>query len=233
VVRYSFFSLIKYNLSKTFVNLDISLHFTWRISSNSGYKISLQESKTVSQHVQKYFVSQMKLANIVFWAVFNLYTWIDISQPGCFINEQYLTNNSLLYKQVILTNQCFWLSHRWKTWLFLQQYFQVCPRSGNMAGKQCLMVLCAVNVFLRVDKMSRSGSDIDDKSYKNCVILAIRVTTCDTLKNKFSRAFPKLPFGCWSGNPVRIKTCRNVSPFLRVLPLVEQGESEFWADRPG
>ena len=95
------------------------------------------------------------------------------------------------------------------------------------------MVLCAVNVFLRVDKMSRSGSDIDDKSYKNCVILAIRVTTCDTLKNKFSRAFPKLPFGCWSGNPVRIKTCRNVSLFLRVLPLVEQGESEFWVDRPG
>ena len=89
-----------------------------------------------------------------------------------------------------------------------------------------------LSLFLRVDKISNSGSDVGIKSYEYCIIFAICFIACDTLKNELSCAFPKLPFGCRSGNPMRIETCRDVSTFLRILSLVEQSEGECRVDGP-
>ena len=166
----------------------------------------------------------------VSWFVHLQETWLG-SNVSWFVHLQ----------ETWLGNNVSWFVHVLETWLgknhFLlcspsgnmarKQCFLVCPPSGNMARKQCFFF------FSRIDKISISRRNIGDEFYKYCIILAIRFAAYDSLQHKFPRAFPKLPFGRRSCYPMRVETGRNVSSFLRVFPLVEQGERKPRVYRPG
>ena len=72
----------------------------------------------------------------------------------------------------------------------------------------------------------------NQKSDKQRIVLAVRLTARHALQDKFPRAFPKLPFRRRPRDPVGVETDGNVSPVSRAVALVKKGECEARIDRP-